>query len=56
MILEISNNRRKEIKNIVCSALLHSKQASVPVKIGAIIRSYENIKLITYSSQVKKGK
>lgn len=56
MILEISNNRRKEIKNIVCSALLHSKQASVPVKIGAIIRSYENIKLITYSSQVKKRK
>ena len=52
--LEISSNRRNEIKNIVYSALLHGKQVSVPVKIGAIIRSYDDIKLITYSSQVKK--
>ena len=54
MTLEISNNRRNEIKNIVYSALLHGNQACMPVKIGAIIRSYPDIKLITYSSQVKK--
>lgn len=54
MILEISSNRRNEIKNIVYSALLHSAQLSIPVKIGTIIRSYSNIKMITYSSQVRK--
>lgn len=54
MTLEISSDRRNEIKSIVYSALLHSNQLSIPVKIGAIIRSYSNIKMITYSSQVRK--
>jgi len=54
MTLEILSKRRNEIKDIVYSALLHGNQISLPVKIGTIIRSYPNIKLITYSSQVKK--
>lgn len=54
MTLEISNDRRRKIKSIVYSTLLHSNQLSMPVKIGTIIRSYKNIKLITYSSQIKK--
>ena len=54
MTLEISSDRRNEIKSIVYSTLLHSNQLSMPVKIGTIIRSYKNIKLITYSSQIKK--
>ncbi|MFR8812268.1 MAG: ImmA/IrrE family metallo-endopeptidase [Lachnospiraceae bacterium] len=54
MTLEISNDRRRKIKSIVYSTLLHSHQLSMPVKIGTIIRSYKNIKLITYSSQIKK--
>lgn len=54
MTLEISNDRRSKIKSIVYSTLLHSNQLSMPVKIGTIIRSYKNIKLITYSSQIKK--
>lgn len=54
MTLEISSDRRNEIKSIVYSTLLYSNQLSMPVKIGTIIRSYKNIKLITYSSQIKK--
>ncbi len=54
MTLEISSDRRNEIKNLVYSAFLHGGSSSLPVKIGNIIRSYSNIKLITYSSQIKK--
>lgn len=54
MTLEISSKRRNEIKNIVYSALAHGNPISLPVKIGSIIRSYSMIKLITYSSQIKK--
>lgn len=55
MTLEISSKRKNEIKNIVYSALLHGGEATLPVKIGNIIRSYPNIKLITYSSQIRKN-
>lgn len=54
MIPAISNNRRNEIKAVVLSALEHGKQFELPVRIGTIIRSYDNIKLITYSSQIEK--
>lgn len=54
MILVISNNRRLEIKNAVVSVLQHANLPTLPVKIGSIIKSYHNIKLITYSSQIKK--
>lgn len=52
----ISNSRKFEIKQSVLSVLNHAQIASVPVKIGSIIRSYANIKLFTYSSQIKKKK
>ena len=54
MILEISNNRRAEIKNRMLSILKKYGQPYVPVKIGNIIRKMNNVKLITYSSQIRK--
>ena len=54
MILEISNSRRAEIKSYVISVLENYGKPFVPVKIGALIRSMHNIKLITYSSQIRK--
>ena len=48
MILEISNSRRAEIKSYVISVLENYGKPFVPVKIGALIRSMHNIKLITY--------
>lgn len=53
-ILEISNERRDEIKTIVLEAFSKCKVPSLPLKIGSLIRSYPNIKLITFSSQMKK--
>ena len=46
MILEISSNRRAEIKNRVLSILKKYGQPCVPVKIGNIIRGMNNVKLI----------
>lgn len=54
MILEISNNRRKEIKEHVYNTLVLYAIPVLPVKIGSIIRSIKYIKLITYSSQIIK--
>ena len=54
MILEISNNRRIQIKSCVISVLEEYGQPFVPVKIGSLIRSIPYIKLITYSSQIRK--
>ena len=54
MILEISNNRRKEIKEHVYNTLVSYATPVLPVKIGSIIRSIKYIKLITYSSQIIK--
>ena len=54
MILEISTKRRLEIKEAVYNTLLLYGTPILPVKIGAIIRNIKYIKLITYSSQIKK--
>lgn len=54
MTLEISSNRRAEIKKHVLGTLQNYGQPHVPVKIGNIIRQMHNVKLITYSSQIKK--
>ena len=54
MTLEISNNRRSEIKRLVLTILNKYSKPCVPVKIGNIIRNIPNVKLITYSSQIKK--
>lgn len=54
MTLEISSNRKKEIKEYVCSTLDKYGTPTLPVKIGSIIRTISYIKLITYSSQIRK--
>ena len=54
MTLEISTNRRNEIKECVYNTLVLYGIPSLPVKIGSIIRNIKYIKLITYSSQIKK--
>lgn len=54
MILEISNSRRAEIKSCVISVLKEYGQPYVPVKIGNLIRNIPYIKLVTYSSQIRK--
>lgn len=54
MTLEILNNRKVEIKNLVLLTLRNYGNPFVPVEIGNIIRKMNNIKLITYSSQMKK--
>lgn len=54
MILEISSNRRAEIKFKVIETLEQYSTPALPVKIGSIIRNIPYIKLITYSSQIKK--
>lgn len=54
MILEISSNRRAEIKFKVMETLEQYSTPVLPVKIGSIIRNIPYIKLITYSSQIKK--
>ena len=54
MTLEISNNRRNEIKQMVCDTLVMYGTPSLPLKIGNLIRNIKYIKLITYSSQIKK--
>ncbi|MCM1400322.1 MAG: ImmA/IrrE family metallo-endopeptidase [Clostridium sp.] len=54
MIPVISINRKQQIKKIVCDVFKKIKEPILPVKLGSIIKSYNNIKLITYSSQIKK--
>lgn len=54
MIQVISNNRRIVIKQAVYSTLQNDDTPCLPVKIGKIIRTIKNIKLITYSSQIRK--
>ena len=49
----ISTKRRLEIKNIVYNALLRLKKCTLPTKIKAIARSYENIRLIPYSKHMR---
>lgn len=54
MTLEISNKRRQEIKDCVYDTLIKYATPTLPLKIGALIRNIPYVKLITYSSQVKK--
>lgn len=54
MIPAISNSRRQEIKNAVYHTIQQYGSPYLPLKIGSIIRKFVNIKLITYSSQIKK--
>lgn len=54
MTLAISINRRKEIKEAVYQILSEYSTPQLPIKIGTIIRNIKYIKLITYSSQIKK--
>ena len=49
----ISTKRRLEIKNIVYNALLRLKKCTLPTKIKAIARSYENIRLIPYRKHMR---
>lgn len=53
-ILEISTNRRNEIKQQVYDTLVKYGTPVLPMKIGALIRNIKHVKLITYSSQIKK--
>lgn len=50
----ISSERRLQIKETVYNALLHSNTCNLPIKIKAIVRSYKNIRLISYSKHMKK--
>ena len=54
MTLEISSNRRAVIKEKVLEVLKNYSEPVLPVKIGSIIRSMSYVKLISYSSQIKK--
>lgn len=54
MTLEISSNRRTVIKEKVLEVLKNYSEPVLPVKIGSIIRSMSYVKLISYSSQIKK--
>lgn len=54
MTLEISSNRRTVIKEKVLEVLKNYGEPVLPVKIGSIIRSMSYVKLISYSSQMKK--
>ena len=54
MILEISSNRRAEIKSKVIETLKQYATPVLPVKIGSLIKQIPYIKLITYSSQINK--
>lgn len=54
MILEISSNRRAEIKSKVIETLEQYATPILPVKIGSLIKQIPYIKLITYSSQINK--
>lgn len=50
----INPERRQDIKNIVLSALKRVSDATLPVNIKAICKSYPNIRLIPYSVQMKR--
>lgn len=50
----IPRHRRNEIKYIVFLTLEHSHSISIPVEIKRITRSFKNIRLISYSKQMKK--
>lgn len=50
----ISTKRRLEIKNAVYYALIHSGNCNLPIKIKSIVRSYKNIRLISFSKHMKR--
>lgn len=50
----IDPHRRQEIKFIVLSALQRIPNASLPVKIKELCKSYQNIRLISYSAHMKR--
>lgn len=52
--ITIDPKRRKEIKQIVLSALCRIPNLSLPVKIKALCKSYPNIKLIPFSVHMKR--
>lgn len=54
MTLEISSKRRNEIKQQVYNTLVIYGTPILPLKIGGLIRNIKNVKLITYSSQIRK--
>ena len=52
--ITISPHRRQVIKNIVLSALRYLQNASLPVKIKSICKAYPNIRLVSFSTQMKR--
>lgn len=52
--IEISEKRRSEIKQAVIKALENGNIFYLPLKIKAIVRSFSNIRLITFSKHMKK--
>lgn len=52
--ITISPHRRQVIKSIVLSALRYSQNASLPVKIKSICKAYPNIRLVSFSTQMKR--
>lgn len=50
----IPQDRRNEIKEAVYCTLQNYSQSIIPVKIKAIVRSFTNIRLVSYSKHMKK--
>ena len=50
----IPQDRRNEIKEAVYYTLQNYGQSNIPVKIKAIVRSFTNIRLVSYSKHMKK--
>lgn len=53
-LIEIPKNRRDEIKQTVINALINGNSYNLPVKIKYIVKSYKNIRLISFSKHIKK--
>lgn len=49
----ISTKRRNEIKEIVYKTLVHYNNYFIPIKIKELTRSFNNIRLVQYSKQMK---
>lgn len=52
---DISLERRKEIKEAVYKTLAHYGYYFIPVKIKAIVRSFTNIRLVSYSKHMRNN-
>ena len=51
--IKIPENRRLEIKEAVLQALQNSSMYTLPIKIKAIVRSFTNIRLISFSKHMR---